>query len=173
MRYSNNSNNNNKRRSLRDLLPFSRKKSNSDKIEIYLDTCFQHPVIGISSILKDFTSVQRDEDTLITSQHTSTTLTPTLHDTNNNNNNNKKITSIEGGSKNNNNQPIYLLPPIITPVVTSNTMTISSPIISPESVIQIEKHDALTINDFNLLKVLGKGCMGKVIIIIYTISLYL
>lgn len=167
MRYSNNSNNNNKRRSLRDLLPFSRKKSNSDKIEIYLNTCFQHPVIGISSILKDFTSVQRDEDTLVISQHTSTTLTPTLHDTNNNNN--KKITSIEGGS-NNNNQPIYLLPPIITPVVTSNTMIIPSPIISPESVIQIEKHDALTINDFNLLKVLGKGCMGKVTIIIYTIS---
>jgi hypothetical protein len=148
MRYSNNSNNNNKRRSLRDLLPFSRKKSNSDKIEKYLDNCFQHPIIGISSILKDFTSVQRDEDSFITSQLTSTTLTPTLHEIKGSNNNNN----------NNNNQPIYLLPPIkTTPVVTS-----IAPIISPESVIQIEKHDAFTINDFNLLKVLGKGCMGKV-----------
>lgn len=163
MNHSNNSNNN-KRRSLRDLLPFSKKRSNSDKVEKYLQRCFEHPIIRISSILKDFTSVQRDEDALLTSQHTSTTLTPTL------NSMKRDVRISEGGkvqgrSEPQAHQPIFLLPPSSAPVITS-----IAPIISPESMIKFEKRESLflsdpilnSIEDFDLLKVLGKGCMGKV-----------
>ena len=90
------------------LLPFSRKKTNADKITRYLNTCFAHPYISTSSLLKDFSSVQRDEDALLTSQHTCTTLTPTL-------------------------------PP--PPTQQKN------------------------LDSFDLLQVLGKGCMGKVMLV--------
>lgn len=167
LNHSNNSNNN-KRRSLRDLLPFSKKRSNSDKVEKYLQRCFEHPIIRISSILKDFTSVQRDEDALLTSQHTSTTLTPTL------NSMRKDVRSSEGGKEQQGRsepqelQPIFLLPPSSTPVTTS-----IAPITLPDSMTKIEKRESLllsdpintSIDDFSLLKVLGKGCMGKVLLV--------
>jgi hypothetical protein len=152
-----------KRRALRDLLPFSRlKKSNADKIEKYLTTCFQHPIISISSILKDFTSVQRDEDVLLTSQHTSTTLTPTIHSirkvftvalaktTTNNYNDDSPSTSSNNNSNREAGAPISSAKDsnqFDQTLNTSKTLT-SKPV---------------TIDDFNLLKVLGKGCMGKVI----------
>ncbi|KAI8091200.1 kinase-like domain-containing protein, partial [Gilbertella persicaria] len=99
-----------KRRSFRDLLPFARRKSNADKVEKYLEACFQHPIIGISSIFRDFTSVQRDEDVYLTSRFRKSVAEPT------NVPNRSNVTSI-------------------------------------------------TIDDFRLLKVLGKGCMGKVLLV--------
>ncbi|KAI7876641.1 kinase-like domain-containing protein [Mucor mucedo] len=109
-----------KRRSFRDLLPFPRKKSNADKIERYLERCFGHPIISISSILRDFTSVQRDEDALLTSQHTSTTLISTIH---------KLTTEFKQQKK------------VVSPLPVS-------------------------MKDFKLLQVLGKGCMGKVVLLV-------
>lgn len=129
-----------KRRSFRDLLPFPRKKSNADKVEKYLERCFVHPIISISSILRDFTSVQRDEDALLTSQHTSTTLTPTI-----------------SSSKIKNHTSILL-----EPIIISNP---SSPILPPIVQSEIEENNDISsplpvsIKDFNLLQVLGKGVL--------------
>ncbi|KAI8886412.1 kinase-like protein [Backusella circina FSU 941] len=95
-----------KRRSFRDIISFSR-KSNAEKIELYLERCFQHPIISISSVLKDFLSVQRDEDAQLTSQYaTSSTLVSEYR-------------------------------PLI-------------------------KNKPFSLDDLSILKVLGKGCMGKV-----------
>lgn len=125
--------------------------------------CFQHPIIGISSILKDFTSVQREEDALLTSQHTSTTLTPTIHGV-------RKVIAVEAvtsKTKEDENE------------ATTSSSSSNSPIISAPDVNQLDvklnssssnttpssssiKKRLLTVDDFDLLKVLGKGCMGKV-----------
>ncbi|CAO3703426.1 unnamed protein product [Rhizopus stolonifer] len=86
-----------KRKSLRDLIPH---KSNAEKIQRYLDGCFRHPVVSTSSILKDFTRVQREEDTS------------------------------------------YFL----------DLMKATPPL-------------PATLDDFDLLKVLGKGCIGKVLLV--------
>lgn len=145
-----------KRRSFRDLLPFPRRKSNADKIEKYLERCFVHPIISISSILRDFTSVQRDEDALLTSQYTSTTLTPTIRSSK------RKPDTIKS----------VLLSPIIKPDPSSSTShppTIPiAPIVPSNSITEFDKLEKtaplpVSIKDFNLLQVLGKGCMGKVI----------
>lgn len=109
-----------KRRSFRDLIPlFSRKKTNATKVEKYIERCFQHPVIRISSILRDFTSVQRDEDSILTNQHTSTTLTPS-----------------------------------VTAAAADKRPTTSN----------------MSLEDLTLLKVLGKGCMGKVLLVRHNTS---
>lgn len=83
-------------------------------MERYLERCFQHPIISISTILRDFTSVQRDEDAILTNQHTSTTLAPTITD---------------------------------------------------------YKHP-VGLEDLSLIKVLGKGCMGKVLLVRRNQQLY-
>ncbi|KAI8072001.1 kinase-like domain-containing protein [Thamnidium elegans] len=147
-----------KRRSFRDLLPFPRRKSNADKIEKYLERCFVHPIISISSILRDFTSVQRDEDALLTSQHTSTTLTPTIRSSK------RKPDTIKS----------VLLSPIIKSGPSSSTshpptMPIA-PIVPSHSITGFDKPEKtapvpVSIKDFNLLQVLGKGCMGKVLLV--------
>lgn len=147
-----------KRRSLRDLLPFSRKKSNADKIERYLERCFGHPIISVSSILRDFTSVQRDEDALLTSQHTATTLISTIHSIN------RKSDAIK---------PIELSTVTINdPSSSSSTVPIVAPVILKQVITEFEEkkqpqHKIISsqpveLKDFKLLQVLGKGCMGKV-----------
>ncbi|KAG0762531.1 hypothetical protein G6F24_006727 [Rhizopus arrhizus] len=105
-------------RSFQDLLPFPR-KSNADKIQKYLERCFHHPIISASSILRDFTRVQRDEDAILESQKTFHTLTPSCD---------HFVTA-----------PLDLMkdiPPLPT-----------------------------TLDDFDLIKVLGKGCIGKVLLV--------
>lgn len=98
------------RKSLLKILPFSSKrKSNTYKIQKYLEQCFCHPVIRISSLLRDFTSVQREEDSILTTQLTSTTL------------------------------------------------------ISPH--IAEAKNNEISLDDYELIKVIGKGCMGKVLLV--------
>ncbi|CAO3599325.1 unnamed protein product [Absidia cylindrospora] len=51
------------------------KKSNADQIEEYLEKCFQHPIISISSLLRDFLRVQREDDSRIEFALTNATTT--------------------------------------------------------------------------------------------------
>ncbi|CEG67013.1 hypothetical protein RMATCC62417_03498 [Rhizopus microsporus] len=112
----------NKRRSIQHLLfPFSR-KSNAEKLQKYLERCFRHPIVSVSSILRDFTRVQRDEDVVLMTQLTDTTLT-----------------------------------------LTANQST-DRLVIPPKLNKQMPPLPA-TMDDFNLIKVLGKGCMGKVLLV--------
>ncbi|EIE91533.1 hypothetical protein RO3G_16244 [Rhizopus delemar RA 99-880] len=105
-------------RSFQDLLPFPR-KSNADKIQKYLERCFRHPVISASSILRDFTRVQREEDAILESQKTFHTLTSSCD-------------------------------PFVT--VPLDLMKDIPPL-------------PTTLDDFDLIKVLGKGCIGKVLLV--------
>ncbi|KAI8142993.1 kinase-like domain-containing protein [Fennellomyces sp. T-0311] len=98
-----------RRRSIKNLLTFS-KKSNADKIEKYLQRCFDHPIVSISTLLRDFLSVQREEDKLLPCNEKPSTDT----------------------------KPIKPIKKTIHPV---------------------------SVDDYELLKVLGKGCMGKVLLV--------
>lgn len=190
-----------KRRSFLDLLPFSRKKSNASKVEKYLERCFQHPVIGISSILRDFTSVQRDEDASLTSQHTSTTLTPTVEIKSSADNTTKSTgplpplpssttratpvgcPPLSPSPQQPQQQQIHLpliqinavnkpLPKISSPPTPLPSLA-PPPTPSPATCIipatttttTATTSSEMTLADYDLLKVLGKGCMGKVLLV--------
>lgn len=98
------------------LLKLFYRKTNAEKIKKYLERCFQHSVISHSSLLRDFTRVQRDEDVLLSTQPTYMTLIPAAHPK----------------------------PACDKPV--------------PDTT----RSSQATIDDFNLIRVLGKGCIGKV-----------
>lgn len=152
-----------RRRSIKNLLTFS-KKSNADKIEKYLQRCFDHPIISISTLLRDFTSVQRDEDKeilcdskLAIGSATTTTGPPT------------PITrpSIDTVKPACNGKPNIAKQPAAS-ISTEIHEQITSKPASENSTANNDQHDAAaSLDDFDLLKVLGKGCMGKVYIYIF------
>ncbi|RCH88819.1 hypothetical protein CU098_004980 [Rhizopus stolonifer] len=153
-----------KRRSFRDLLPFARRKSNADKVEKYLEACFQHPIIGISSIFRDFTSVQRDEDVYLTSRFRKSVAEPT----NVPNVKPKKEDQIASTSST-----------FTTPTCTQFNEALLDDAIEHIPIMPVDSYHSassqvtvkrsnvtsITIDDFRLLKVLGKGCMGKVLLV--------
>ncbi|CAO3589444.1 unnamed protein product [Absidia cylindrospora] len=47
---------------------FAKKKTNGEKLETWLRSCATHPVLGKSSLLRDFLSPQRQEDIIITKE---------------------------------------------------------------------------------------------------------
>ncbi|KAI8084509.1 kinase-like domain-containing protein [Halteromyces radiatus] len=134
-------------------------------MEQYLQKCFQHPVISISSLLKDFLSVQREDDKLIEAiTNTTTTAVSTRR----------------------NSSSIYGNQPTVPPVWSTTTSTgvnngriiISSSSSSnydhtetpetmshPSEIHSSHRHRKVTIDQFDLLKVIGKGCMGKVLLV--------
>ncbi|KAI7863886.1 kinase-like domain-containing protein, partial [Spinellus fusiger] len=121
-----------KHKSIHSLLSFN-KKSNAEKIEHYLNCCFQHPIVSISSILRDFISVQREEDRLILLQQIVHPISSSIHS-------NRSASSISHSYSN-----------TYTPSVQSKSTN------SPLS--------RASLDDFEFLKVLGKGCMGKVLLV--------
>ncbi|KAI7849034.1 kinase-like domain-containing protein [Circinella umbellata] len=145
----NNMNRLHRRRSIKNLLSFS-KKSNADKIEKYLQRCFDHPIVSISSLLRDFLSVQRDEDKLLPcqqqqqQQQQSTLVTTQPITATGSINTTLSRTSISEKSSYQH-HIIASTPPPVPSLILQN---------SPPS-----------IQDYDLLKVLGKGCMGKVILV--------
>lgn len=149
------------RLSFRELFSL-KKKSNADKVEKYLERCFQHPVVGISSILRDFTSVQREEDALLTSQYTTITHPSVKADTN------KKNVGQCSTSAALTPSPSPPAPPILPPPVTSPVRPVSHQSPSPPNTLSLSKPlppiviPPVTLNDYDLLQILGKGCMGKV-----------
>ncbi|CDH50007.1 ypk2p [Lichtheimia corymbifera JMRC:FSU:9682] len=155
-----------RRRSIKNLLTFS-KKSNADKIEKYLQRCFDHPIISISTLLRDFTSVQRDEDKEILCDSklaigSATTTTGTLPPT--------PITrpSIDTVKPACNGKPSIAKQPASASISTEpHPPTTTSQPASENSTANNDQHDAAgaSLDDFDLLKVLGKGCMGKVLLV--------
>ncbi|KAI9012047.1 kinase-like domain-containing protein [Phycomyces nitens] len=122
-----------------------RRKPNSEKVQQYLLQCIQHPLIRHSSLLRDFLSVQREGDSV--ARHYPDT-PPS--------------------------QPIDI-PSSIVPLSTvesslSSSLAITessdSIISSPETPLDNSLPSTLprTISDFQFIRVLGKGCMGKVLL---------
>ncbi|ORZ08141.1 kinase-like domain-containing protein [Absidia repens] len=93
------------------------KKSNADQIEDYLEKCFQHPIISISSLLRDFLRVQREDDSRIESALTNATTTTAEK---------------------------------------QKLVAAAAPASSP-----LDPSKKISLDQFELLKVIGKGCMGK------------
>ncbi|CAO3634275.1 unnamed protein product [Cunninghamella blakesleeana] len=177
---------------LKSIIFYSKKKrfqhlqqSNADKIEYYLSRCFTHPIISISTLLRDFLSVQRDDDHYIdlTNSHLNT-----HHQQHSNNNHNHNHNHNHNNSNSNNNNSSSIYSPITlsgkSKCQTETPDTASS--IHQHSLLQdddddidvdedhddldhqIEKESMTTtinIDQFNLLKVIGKGCMGKVLLV--------
>lgn len=143
------------RRSFRELFSL-KKKSNADKVEKYLERCFQHPIISISSVLRDFTSVQREEDALLTSQHT---LTPTVIDINKKMVDPTKVVPTSSPSSPAPSLPTNPLPPISHQLPPPSAPSSILPLTKPLPPIIIPP---VSLKDYDLLQVLGKGCMGKV-----------
>ncbi|KAI9300094.1 kinase-like domain-containing protein [Cunninghamella echinulata] len=110
-------------------------KSNADKIEEYLSRCFMHPIVSISSLLRDFLSVQREDDKLVDMANSSSIYSPI---------------TLSGKSK----------------CQTDTPDTGSSVHHHHQSLLsQQEPTTTVSIDQFNLLKVIGKGCMGKVLLV--------
>lgn len=128
-----------------------------------MERCFGHPIISISSILRDFTSVQRDEDALLTSQHTSTTLISTIHSIKRKSDAGKSVKPspvVINNSSSSAHSPV----PIIAPIISAEVIT------EFEQKQQIVSPLPVSIKDFKLLQVLGKGCMGKVMTLYFTLN---
>ncbi|ORX47026.1 kinase-like protein, partial [Hesseltinella vesiculosa] len=82
-----------------------RKRGNANAIEAYLHSCLCHPVLSISTLLRDFLAVQRLDDRLVDTPDTSS------------------------------------------------------------SIVASTKSYKLTVDQFQLMNVIGKGCMGKVLLV--------
>ncbi|KAI8147640.1 kinase-like domain-containing protein, partial [Fennellomyces sp. T-0311] len=127
-----------KRRSFRQFLtslPHGT-RTNAEKIQRYLHKCSLEPVVRSSSIFRDFFSVQRDEDR----------------------------------SKQSPPSPPPALPPTPPPkMVVEDAVVPQSPVQEPLLVEDEEEEDHVKKYDFfenlEMIKVLGKGCMGKELVV--------
>ncbi|KAI7871683.1 kinase-like domain-containing protein [Spinellus fusiger] len=159
-----------KRSSLRLFLGgflIKRHKTNARKIECYLQQCIEHPLLRFSSLLCDFLSVQRAEDamsrlTLYPSPVSSvspvpsltfptvtmTTLATTLPET---------LATTEATTT-----AVPAMPAMPTMPTMPTMPAISTAPATPPLVMGEE--ETLQMKDFTLVKVLGKGCMGKVLL---------
>ncbi|KAI8381069.1 kinase-like domain-containing protein [Radiomyces spectabilis] len=180
------------------LLSFSNKyqKSNSEKIEIYLRRCALDPVIGRSSLLRDFLSAQRDEDRVASKQLIQSYVHRQLIE----NERNQMMCDFTLSPPSSRTPSVISMQSIqpqhsnFTSSVyrgrRSSSISLSS-ISSNHSVLSIamsdshvyrhrraseledpmpdsshQHHDGkISIQDFQFIKVLGKGCMGKVLLV--------
>ncbi|KAL0088679.1 kinase-like domain-containing protein [Phycomyces blakesleeanus] len=136
-----------------------RRKPNSEKVQQYILQCIQHPLIRHSSLLRDFLSVQREGDNV--SRRFPDIIPPPTS------------------------QPIDIPLSISSPLSTARSSVLSSSISSSSSLAISESSDSIisapetpldnslpdttstlpkTISDFQFIRVLGKGCMGKVLL---------
>lgn len=150
---------NNKRSSFRAFLvrlsKLRNQKSNSEKIETYLRRCARDPVISRSSLFHDFLSKQRPEDRA--SQRWSP---PSLGASE------QDIQDIE--MEDNPSTQSIISASIDSHPLTSDERSTHTGQSSPEEVMHaspersISKDTLPPLDNYNLLKVLGQGCMGKV-----------
>ncbi|KAI7860564.1 kinase-like domain-containing protein, partial [Circinella umbellata] len=127
-------------------------KSNSEKIEMYLRRCALHPIVGRSSLFRDFLAAQRNEDQIV--PNSNRIPTPALI---NNNHSNKSCSSSIASSMITSSLDSCHDSNNISNVNNNNSIVIPGGI----SIHQTK----LTIRDFEILKVLGRGCTGKVFLV--------
>ncbi|KAI9320229.1 kinase-like domain-containing protein [Dichotomocladium elegans] len=151
-----------RRRSLKNLFHMNKKKSNADKLEKYLQRCFEHPIISISTLFRDFLAVQRDEDQEVICNNVHP-VSLCCNDNKPSTRSNSMIiqnTISKQQEQQQENSPS--LPPdtpnpvVFAPLPSISTAAVAHPI--------VQRHRA-TLKDFEMLKVLGKGCMGKVLLV--------
>ncbi|KAI7875696.1 kinase-like protein [Lichtheimia hyalospora FSU 10163] len=141
-------------------------KSNSQKIESYLRRCALHPTVGRSSLLRDFLSAQRNEDKILP-------LHSILEEIQADHQENQRRMSQEQHyiSPDPRDIPDALIPEkqYSSSVIInadddddddriSNMSIMTTPVEQPQE-------EKICIHDFNLIKVLGGGCMGKVFLV--------
>ncbi|KAG2182348.1 hypothetical protein INT43_007278 [Umbelopsis isabellina] len=162
-------------------------KSNSEKIEWYMRRCALDPVISKSSLFRDFLSVQREEDsaaekeilqqfvnmqaTLSTEQQQS----PVLDSVTSEDAQVPDVTPVPVSSSRRIARGSKVADDTHYRKVSSSLSTLSeNPGISLADLAKRQKRlptqqqirkEATSIQDFQLIKVLGKGCMGKVILV--------
>ncbi|KAI9481647.1 MAG: kinase-like domain-containing protein [Benjaminiella poitrasii] len=126
--------------------------SNSDKIERYLRHCIDDLNIQSSTLFKDFLRPQREEDTVIWK---------------------KELLQAEN-CDNIQHRALSITHHPTTPPPEDNAMSVSSSLSSlqPQATRTIDSYSSscfsdtpVTIQDFQLIKVIGRGCMGKVLLV--------
>ncbi|KAI8890990.1 kinase-like protein [Backusella circina FSU 941] len=173
-----------KRRSIRNFFHMSAKhKSNADKVEKYLYRCSMDPILKKSSLLRDFFSPQRDGDFQSTSERTdcssrassishentgslsadAKSLSVNSNDDDGNNDNAESIDSNPDVAK-------MWVPNPMHSVVSFSTRNSQPEEMEHDDDIDIIDSESNPISDFPLdhlemIKVLGKGCMGKVLLV--------
>lgn len=130
----------------------SKKQSNADKLELYLHRCLNDANIQSCSLLKEFLQPQREEDHIV-----------------------PKHQVCEQQSMDNNHRHDNTLLTVPRQVIQSQLSDLSSVRDvstfdlqqSKESIASVlSSHLPVTIQDFQFIKVIGRGCMGKVMMII-------
>ncbi|KAI8063203.1 kinase-like domain-containing protein [Gongronella butleri] len=130
------------------------KRGNADSIEAYLQACLRHPILSISTLLRDFLAVQRIDDKYWTSSmppsDTLTTTTATIDPVHWSQISRMALQGDDDDAlhPNDHNRPVD------TPDTSSSIASRKKPALF-----------RLTIDHFHLLKVIGKGCMGKVLLV--------
>ncbi|KAJ2964203.1 hypothetical protein NQZ79_g780 [Umbelopsis isabellina] len=177
-----------RRLSIRNLFAqLKSQKSNSEKIEWYMRRCALDPIISKSSLFRDFLSVQREEDsaaekevlqqfvnmqaTLSTEQQQS----PVLDSVTSEDAQVPDVTPVPVSGSRRIARGSRVADDALYRKVSSSLSTLSeNPGISLADLAKRQKRlsaqqqirkEATSIQDFQLIKVLGKGCMGKVILV--------
>ncbi|ORE02235.1 kinase-like protein [Rhizopus microsporus var. microsporus] len=149
---------NNKINTLRSLFTLKKRKTNAERLQAYLNQSIVH--IAQCSLLREFLSVQRDEDRMISKQS---------HGSHSNNSHHKSCTVA---------QPSIMTPPHTLKRKSSfydvrQCKRLVAPPSPPTTISSIVHHDdAVHIDQFELIKVLGKGATGKVILVKRQAKLY-
>ncbi|KAG1054032.1 hypothetical protein G6F43_003934 [Rhizopus delemar] len=129
----------------------SKKQSNADKLELYLHRCLNDVNIQSCSLLKEFLQPQREEDHIV-----------------------PKHQVCEQQSMDNNHRHDNTLLTVPRQVIQSQLSDLSSVRDvstfdlqqSKESIASVlSSHLPVTIQDFQFIKVIGRGCMGKVLLV--------
>lgn len=132
-------------------------KSDADKVEKYLLRCSVDPILKSSTLLRDFLSPQREGDIKksLTSPSSSSDLMPTtiLTTTNTTTMAEKSESAIREKIAD---YPIKVWEPMLNPSIISQS--------SHESSLHQQAANIPTfpLDDLEMIKVLGRGCMGKV-----------
>ncbi|KAI8340098.1 kinase-like domain-containing protein [Chlamydoabsidia padenii] len=92
----------------------SKRKTNAEKVELYLQQCLLDPVVSQSSIVRDFLSIQRDEDQKLPTKSTT-------EDTDNNINSNNSNSSHNSVPFNDANRETSVGAPATPPIVRRTT----------------------------------------------------